>query len=123
MVHVFFQESNLPADLLRAQFGLGHFQKYNISKGGTAMTANEKTHEDLGTILERDYFQPRNLSIYKVSKDTGIPKETIYCVLFKKQRLDVKEALLLARYFEEEHDDIFAKMQLQDELIQARQYL
>ena len=84
------------------------------------MIANANHHEHLGTILERDYFQPRNLSIYRVSRDTGIAKETICRLLFKKQRLDTREALLLARYFNEE-EDYFAKMQLQNELEQERQ--
>lgn len=75
--------------------------------------AEGKDH--LGMMLEREYFLPRQLSIYRVIKDTGIDGRILCRTLAGRQRLPLREALLLARYFGEE-DDFFARKQLEYDL-------
>ena len=79
------------------------------------MLSNADVNDHLGAMLHNDYFQPRNLTIYRVAKDTGIAKADLCGVLGGKKRLPVREALLLARYFGVE-EDFFAAMQLRQEL-------
>lgn len=79
------------------------------------MLPNVEVSTNLGTRLEKEYFQSRKLSIYRVAKDTGVSKKMLCGVLSGRQRLPVREALMLARYFGEA-EDFFAKLQLEDEL-------
>ena len=84
------------------------------------MHAQENSH--LATILAQNYFLPRNLSIYRVAKDTGIQGKLLCGILTGRQRLSVRETLLLDRYFNEE-DGFFAKIQLDYEVRNERQRL
>lgn len=68
-----------------------------------------------GTLLMHRYFIPRNLTIYRVAKDTGIDKVAITRALCGKQALQIKDAIALARYFGEE-DDYFAGLQLRHDV-------
>ncbi len=68
-----------------------------------------------GSILMHEYFIPKNLTIYRVAKDTGINKVAITQVLCGKRGLQIDEAVLLASYFGE-REDFFTNMQLQHDL-------
>jgi len=79
------------------------------------MTRCAMKSDHLGAMLMDDYFLPRNLSIYRVAKDTGIPRRILTGALTGRDRLPVREAVLLARYFGEE-DGLFAQRQLEFDL-------
>jgi addiction module HigA family antidote len=74
---------------------------------------NKQEHP--GSLLMHHYFIPRNLTIYRVAKDTGIDKVAMARLLCGKEKLQIKEAVLLARYFGEQ-DDFFASLQLQHDI-------
>jgi addiction module HigA family antidote len=86
------------------------------------MLLNVEGKNNLGTMLEKEYFMPRKLSLYRVAKDTGVSKKTLCEILTGRQRLPVKEALLLARYFGVEEDS-FARLQLEYDLRSEKQRL
>ena len=75
----------------------------------TQVTTTTQDHP--GTFLMNQYFIPRNLTIYRVAKDTGIDRVAIARVLCGRQGLQTREAVLLARYFGEK-DDCFASLQI-----------
>lgn len=79
------------------------------------MLLHGERNDHLGMLLEKEYFLPRNLSIYRVVKDTGIEGRILCRTLAGRQKLQLKEAVLLARYFGEE-DGFFAKKQLEYDL-------
>lgn len=86
--------------------------------GGTAVLTNAtngEVKEHLGMMLEKEYFLPRKLTIYRVAKDTGVSKKMLCGVLSGRRRLPVQEALVLARYFGKE-EEFFARTQLEYEL-------
>lgn len=84
------------------------------------MSLQPSNHEHPGSLLMHQYFIPRNLTIYRVAKDTGIDKVAMARLLCGKERLQIKEAVLLARYFGEK-DDFFASHQLQHEICLEQQ--
>ena len=86
------------------------------------MSAQFTAQEHPGTILMHNYFIPKNLTIYRVAKDTGIDKKAMTRVLCGRQSLPIKEAVLLARYFGEA-DDFFAGLQLRHDLHREQQHL
>lgn len=79
------------------------------------MTHYATMSDHLGAMLMHDYFLPRNLSIYRVAKDTGIPRRVLTGTLTGRDHLPVRDAVLLARYFGEE-DGLFAQRQLEFDL-------
>lgn len=79
------------------------------------MTHHAIDSDHLGAMLLHDYFLPRNLSIYRVAKDTGIPRRVLTGTLTGRDHLPVRDAVLLARYFGEE-DGLFAQRQLEFDL-------
>lgn len=79
------------------------------------MLSNGEVKDHWGTILEKEYFLPRKLSIYRVAKDTGVSQKILCGVLSGRRRLPLQEALVLARYFGRE-EDFFARAQLEYEL-------
>lgn len=79
------------------------------------MTHHAMKSDHLGAMLMHDYFLPRNLSIYRVAKDTGIPRRVLTGTLTGRDHLPVRDAVLLARYFGEE-DGLFAQRQLEFDL-------
>ncbi len=86
------------------------------------MLLNVEGKNNLGTMLENEYFLPRKLSVYRVAKDTGVSKKALCEILTGRQRLPVKEAVVLARYFGVEEDS-FARLQLDYELRSEKQRL
>jgi plasmid maintenance system antidote protein VapI len=79
------------------------------------MTLHAREKDHLGAMLDRQYFLPRNLSIYRVAKDTGISPKILCGTLTGRMRLPIKDGLVLARYFGEE-EGFFARMQLEYDL-------
>ena len=84
------------------------------------MLLNREGKNNLGSMLEKEYFLPRKLSIYRVAKDTGVSKKNLCGIITGRQRLPVKEALVLARYFGVDEDS-FARMQLEYDLRREKQ--
>nr|WP_321466437.1 HigA family addiction module antitoxin [uncultured Desulfobulbus sp.] len=84
------------------------------------MSAQITTQDHPGTLLMHQYFIPRNLTIYRVAKDTGIDKVAITRVLCGRRGLQIEEAVLLARYFGE-NDHFFANLQLQYDLCRMQE--
>nr|WP_320011573.1 hypothetical protein [uncultured Desulfobulbus sp.] len=84
------------------------------------MSLQTTNQEHPGSLLMHQYFIPRNLSIYRVAKDTGIDKVAMTRLLCGKEKLQIKEAVLLARHFGEQ-DDFFASLQLQHDIRQEQQ--
>jgi addiction module HigA family antidote len=86
------------------------------------MSAQIASQEHPGTLLMHRYFIPKNLTIYRVAKDTGIDRRAMTRVLCGKQPLTTKDAVLLARYFGEA-DDFFADLQLRHDIRQEQDRL
>lgn len=76
------------------------------------MLLHQERNEHLGMMLKKEYFLQRNLSIYRVVKDTGIEGRILCRTLAGRQKLPLKDAVLLALYLGEE-DDFFAMKQLE----------
>jgi addiction module HigA family antidote len=86
------------------------------------MSAQFTAQDHPGTVLMHNYFIPKNLTIYRVAKETGIDKKAMTRVLCGRESLPVKDAVLLARYFGEA-DDFFADLQLRHDLRREQEYL
>ncbi len=86
------------------------------------MARNIEDHKHLGAMLATQYFQPRQLTIHRVARETGVNPKLLCGTLTGRQRLPIKEAILLARYFGEE-DDCFARDQLDFDLRTERRRL
>ena len=86
------------------------------------MSRNIEDHLHLGEMLDKKYFQPRQLTIYRVVKETGIDPKLLCGTLTGRQHLPIKEAILLARYFNEE-DDCFVRDQLEFDLRKERRHM
>ena len=84
------------------------------------MSAQITRQEHPGTLLMHSYFIPRNLTIYRVAKDTGIDGRAIARMLCGKQLLPTHDSVVLARYFGEA-DDFFADLQLRYDIRKAQQ--
>lgn len=84
------------------------------------MSAKISRQEHPGTLLMQRYFIPKNLTIYRVAKDTGIDKVAITRMLCGRQLLPTHDSILLARYFDEA-DDFFADMQLRYDIRMAQE--
>lgn len=79
------------------------------------MESQTARQDHLGTLLDREFFLPRNLTIYRVAKDTGINPKLLCGTLTGRQILPVRDAITLARYFGV-NEEFFAQKQLDYEL-------
>ncbi len=79
------------------------------------MSRNIEGHRHLGEMLDKRYFQPRQLTIYRVVKETGVNPKILCGALTGRQPLPIREAILLARYLGED-EDFLVKSQLEFDL-------
>ncbi|HOX13098.1 MAG TPA: HigA family addiction module antitoxin [Spirochaetia bacterium] len=52
-----------------------------------------------GEILRKRFMVPREISIYRLAKDSGIPATRVSGILRGRRKINAESALRLARYF------------------------
>jgi addiction module HigA family antidote len=61
--------------------------------------ANIKKLPHPGTILEKQFFIPKGISPYKVSKETGIPQSRLTLIMQGKRGITADTSLRLSAFF------------------------
>ncbi|RHZ36232.1 HigA family addiction module antitoxin [endosymbiont GvMRE of Glomus versiforme] len=67
-----------------------------------------------GKILERRFFQPRNLTTEKVSQDTNLPLYQLQDLIEGKSRIDADIAYRLGLYFQVDPEGFLNLQQIYD---------